>query len=362
VWQLVGRQRRKYGGYLVHAGVILMAIGIIGTRMYPFETERVLALGEPVEVGEYTLIYEDLGQEILEDRIATWASIALYRGGDYLTTLEPRIDRYVGFETVGIPAVRPGLREDVYLVLAAVPGDAFSVSVKIFIESLASFLWLGGLVFLAGGAIALWPPAQSARLTVPEARRRTVGTVAGLAAGLAILVLAGWAMWGTGQGTASLDRPAAVPAPTPGARSSERIRPGQPAPDFTVELLDGPELSLSELRGQVVVVNFWAPWCEPCEEELPDFQRLWEGYQEQDVLFLGLAFEEDEADVREMMAELGITYPIALDVEDRISAAYGITGIPETFVVDAEGNVAYVHVGPVTGGVLGEQLDSLLEE
>jgi cytochrome c-type biogenesis protein CcmF len=347
LWVLFGRNRRKYGGYLVHAGVILMALGIIGTRMYPFETEVVLSSGEPVDVGGYTLVHEELRQDSAGDHFSTWASLAVYRNGAYVTTLQPRMNQYLDFDqTVAVPALRAGLREDLYLVLAGWGGDGETATLKVFVNPLASFLWVGGLVFLVGGAVALWPAARPARVPVPEARRRGVGTAVGLAAGLLVLVAAGLAMWGTGGGAA--------------AQPVGRLLPGQPAPNFTLDLLDGSAMTFSELRGQVAVVNFWATWCPPCEDELPDLEAVWAEYQAQGVVFVGIAYQDEEADAREMASRFGLTYPLGMDVGDRISTAFGITGVPETFVVDAQGQVAYVHIGPVTAGELRGELDSLL--
>jgi cytochrome c-type biogenesis protein CcmF len=357
MWRMFGRNRRKYGGYLVHTGVILMAIGIVGTRMVPFETEEVLISGDVVEVGTYTLVFEELRQEPGTDYFSTVATLSVYQDGAYLTTLRPRVESYVNFDQpVGVPALRSGLREDLYLILAGWSMGEDMATFKVFINPLASFLWLGGLVFLAGGTVAVWP-ARPARLSVPHARRRAIASAAGLAVGLLLLALAVWAMWGTGQGTAASLGAADPPA---AARSMGRVRPGQPAPDFALELLDGSSLALGDLQGQVVVINFWATWCPPCEDELPDLQAVWEEVRERGAVFVGIAFEEDEADVREMTSEFGITYPLGLDVGDRISIAYGITGVPETFVIDAAGNVAGVHVGPITAQELRAELDGLL--
>jgi peroxiredoxin len=348
LYHLFGRNRRKYGGYLVHAGVILMALGIIGTRIYPLETEVVLSSGEPADVGGYTLVYEDLRQDPAGDHLSTRASVSVYREGAYLTTLQPRVNQYVSFDqTVAVPALRSGLREDLYLVLAGWGAGGETATLKVFVNPLASFLWLGGLVFLAGGAVGVWPAARAARLPAPEARRRRMGSAVGLAAGLLVLAAAGLAMWGAGQGAA--------------AQPVGRLLPGQPAPDFTLNLLDGSTLSLSELRGQVAVVNFWATWCPPCEDELPDLEAVWTEYQAQGVLFVGIAFQEEEVEVREMAAQFGLTYPLGLDLGDRISTAFGITGVPETFVVDAQGRVSYVHIGPVNAEELRGELDSLVE-
>jgi peroxiredoxin len=132
------------------------------------------------------------------------------------------------------------------------------------------------------------------------------------------------------------------------------------APDFTLDLLDGSAVTLSDLRGQVVVVNFWATWCPPCEDELPDLQTVWEAYQAEGVVLLGVAFDDEASPVQEMASRFGVTYPLGLEAGDRISSAYGVTAVPETFVVDQEGRVAYIHIGPVTGETLRVELDRLL--
>jgi cytochrome c biogenesis protein CcmG/thiol:disulfide interchange protein DsbE len=135
---------------------------------------------------------------------------------------------------------------------------------------------------------------------------------------------------------------------------------GELAPGFTVNLLDGSTLSLSQLRGQVAVINFWSPDCNPCKEELPDLQTVWAQYQDRGVSFLGISVPELETKVEDMIADFGITYPNALDVVSPVQ--YRITGVPETFVIDRQGRVAYVHIGPVTAERLREELETLLAE
>jgi cytochrome c biogenesis protein CcmG/thiol:disulfide interchange protein DsbE len=94
---------------------------------------------------------------------------------------------------------------------------------------------------------------------------------------------------------------------------------------------------------------------------LSDFQALWQAYQARNVVFIGIAMQEEEMDVREMASFAGVSFPLALDHGNRISSAYGVTGVPETFVIDAEGRVAYFHIGSVEVDELQEDLDSLLE-
>ena len=339
----VSRHRRRYGGYLVHFGLVLLVIGIIGTRIHAVETEMVLAPGETDHIGRYTLVFEDLRQEPVADHIRTTATVAAYRDEEYLTTLIPRIDAY-SHQTVAIPAVRFGWREDLYVVLASY--SPTSVTLKVFVNPLATFLWLGGLVLLAGGTVAVWPSAEGIRLPAPAARRRRLRHTAAAILVLMVLVAAGVAMWGPGHGAS--------------AQSRGRPLPGQQAPDFTVALLDGTSLSLSDLRGRVTVLNFWATWCPSCEEELPALQSTWEVYQNRDVVFIGVALQDDEPSIRGTAAKYGLTYPLAIDSDDRIASVYGITGVPETFVIDPEGTVAFVHIGPVTAEELATELDSLL--
>jgi cytochrome c-type biogenesis protein CcmF len=346
LWHVVGHNRRRYGGYLVHIGVILMAAGIIGTRLYPFETEVTLFPGKPVDVKGYTLVYEELRQETAGDHLSTWASVAVYQNGAYLTTLLPRLNQYPDSDqTVTVPALRTGLREDLYLVLFWWSEDG-SASIKVIVNPLVNLLWLGGLIFLAGGTVAFWQPARVADLPASARRWQRAGTIAGIVAGLLLFIAAGLAMWGPGHG--------AVTHPT------GRPLPGQAAPDFALDLLDGTTLTLADMRGKVAVINFWATWCLSCERELPDLQTLWEAYQGQGVVVVGVAFQDEEAEVQEMAARLGITYPLGLEPAGRISRAYGITAVPETFVIDAQGQVACVHIGPVNAEELAAELDQLV--
>jgi cytochrome c-type biogenesis protein CcmF len=341
--RLGGASRRRSGGYLVHVGIVLMALGIIGTHAYTSEQEVTLSPGEPVQVGEYTLVYEDVRQEPVGDHVNTWVTVATYRGSDFLTTLKPRMEYYPASEqTMAVPALRAGLREDLYLVLFWW-SDSGTVSVKVLVNPLVNFLWAGGLVFLAGGAVAWWPHAS--KVSKKGRRRQVVWGRLGAAAGLVILIVACAVMWGSAFGAVG-----AVGRPLP----------GQTAPGFTVSDLDGNSLALSDLRGRVVV-NFWATWCPSCEDELSDFQALWQVYQAQDVVFVGIAMQEEEIEVREMASLAGVSFPLALDQGNRISSAYGVTGVPETFVIDAEGRVVYFHIGSVEVDELQADLDSLLE-
>lgn len=335
LWQLLRTRRRTYGGALVHIGVALLALGVIGTRLYPFERELTLSAGAPVETGGYTLVFEELRQMPGEDYLATTARISVYRGVTYLATLEPRLEQYAGRQTVTVPALRSGLRDDLYVTLAGWSENGARVTLKVVVNALINALWAGGLVLLAGGALAFYPRNLGRRWNT-------------LALALGILGLCGaaWAMWGLPHG----------------ATRAEAGRPpvGQAAPDFRLMLLDGSTLALEDLRGKVTVVNFWASWCPPCQEELPALQAVWEATREEAVALVGIAYRDEESGVRAAVEEYGIPYPVGLDAGERIAGQYGITGVPETFVINAEGNVAVWHIGPVTEDVLLAEIRALL--
>ncbi len=330
---LFALQRRRYGGYLVHAGIILMAVGVLGTRMAPFEEQYVLHPGQPQPVNEYTLVYEELKSETAADHLAHHAVVSVYRDGVYQMTLTPALDEYqTTGQTATTPALQIGWRQDLYLVLAGWEEGGATATFKVIIARLINFLWLGGLVFLAGGAIAFWPVAAADR------QRRDLPA---LAFGALLLIGAGTAMWGLSHG----------------AVVQETARPlaGRPAPDFTFRPLDETPQSLNSLRGKTVVLNFWASWCPSCKTELPALQALHEEFPA--VQFLGAAYQDDAAAVRQTATDYGLTYPIGLD--DALAAHYGITGVPETFIIDAGGRLAYVHIGPVEIDQLRQEIKEL---
>lgn len=134
-----------------------------------------------------------------------------------------------------------------------------------------------------------------------------------------------------------------------------------PAPPFSLGLFDGGEFSLEDLRGQVVVINFWASWCAPCREEAPILERAWRAYKERGVTFIGVDYMDAEPWARAFIEEFDITYPNGPDLDSKIAHAYRIRGVPETFIVDREGDIAHLQIGPIDEATLVEVLDSLLE-
>jgi cytochrome c biogenesis protein CcmG/thiol:disulfide interchange protein DsbE len=136
---------------------------------------------------------------------------------------------------------------------------------------------------------------------------------------------------------------------------------GAPVPDFQLTTLDGQEISLNALQGQVVVVNFFASWCEPCREEAPALEAAWGTYQDQGVQFIGIAYKDAKSRAQAFLTEFGATYPSAVDPANRTARAYGVTGVPETFVIDRQGQLTRHILGAVSRAELSLEIDRALQ-
>jgi cytochrome c biogenesis protein CcmG/thiol:disulfide interchange protein DsbE len=136
-------------------------------------------------------------------------------------------------------------------------------------------------------------------------------------------------------------------------------RLNKPAPDFTLPLLDGDELVLSDHIGKPIVINFWASWCPPCREESPILERAWRAYKGE-ALFVGIDIQDTESEARAYLREFGITYPNGLDANGRITVDYGVIGLPVTFFVDKQGIVERRWVGAIGEGQLRAWMDGLI--
>ena len=135
-----------------------------------------------------------------------------------------------------------------------------------------------------------------------------------------------------------------------------------PAPDFTLTSFDERTLTLSELRGQVVIINFWASWCPPCREEAAYLEQTWRKYKSQGVVFIGVDWVDTQKEALAYMKEFDLTYFNGPDLGTRIAEAYRIKGVPETFYVAKNGELRGMHIGPLQAPELDQKIDELRAE
>lgn len=173
LWTLAGRNRRRYGGYVIHLGVVVMAFGIIGIELFQTEAQATLAQGEQLTLGRYVMIYDSLAEfDTLDDRRVTRAVVSVYKDGRFVGELYPRRDYYFASQQpMTIPGVRSTLEDDFYVLLVGwEPIAAEGATFKVYKNPLVNFVWLGGFVFMIGTAVAAWPSRSEAPL-VRSARR-----------------------------------------------------------------------------------------------------------------------------------------------------------------------------------------------
>ena len=132
---------------------------------------------------------------------------------------------------------------------------------------------------------------------------------------------------------------------------------GQAAPAFSLRTLDGRnDYSLQQLRGQVVVLNFWASWCADCRVEHSTLQEAFDRYRDQKVVFLGVSFEDQESAARTFARQMGVGWPLLTDPGSATAIDYGVSGVPETFVIGPDGRIVGKTSGPVAYSTLSSQI------
>jgi cytochrome c biogenesis protein CcmG/thiol:disulfide interchange protein DsbE len=172
--------------------------------------------------------------------------------------------------------------------------------------------------------------------------RRRTRLLAGVAATVAVIVVL--LMTGLGKGSSVIASPLV----------------GRMAPNFTLPQLDGPAVTLSNLRGQAVVINFWASWCTECRVEQAALGQTWQQFRDSGVVMIGIDFEDSTGAARAYVSAHGVTYPVVEDSGSHTALAYGLRGVPETFVVNRSGRIVSHVIGPVTATDLSSEINSML--
>jgi peroxiredoxin len=171
----------------------------------------------------------------------------------------------------------------------------------------------------------------------------------------AFVLLAGlWWIWAS-----------AVPGGETTGGSIPAPQAGFLAPDFTLNTLDGEAVTLSDLRGQVVLLNIWASWCPPCRAEMPAMQRVWEEYRARGVVVLAVnsTVQDTPADALNFVTENSLTFPIPLDTGGEVTRLYRVSSLPTSFFIGADGVIREVVIGgPMAEALLRSRVEQLLKE
>jgi len=132
------------------------------------------------------------------------------------------------------------------------------------------------------------------------------------------------------------------------------------APAFELMLFDGKKISLGDLRGKAVFLNFWASWCLPCRAEAKDLEAAWQRLKDKNIVFLGVDLQDTEKNALDFLKEFNVTYPNGHDASGKVAVDYGVWGIPESFFIDPQGRITYKHVGGIRAATVAAKLEEAL--
>ncbi len=310
------RGRRRCAAMVVHLGLALVAAGIMASSTLGQQAQVTLKTGQSTVFGGQILRYEGLRTVRQPQRTVLTTTLSVTSpSGAQAGTLDPSINLYpASTEPIGSPSIHRGLIWDVYASLITLQDDGATATFRLYRNPGVNWLWFGGLVMALGGVGAAWPTRRRRKAgdkrpagrQVRACFRRSWRPVKRRVRLLAVVVVAVAGivtLLATGLGR----DPSVIASPLVGHR----------APNFTLPQFDGPPLTLSKLRGQIVVLNFWASWCTECKTEQAALDRTWQHFQNSGVVVVGVDFEDATGDARNYAQSAGVTYPI---VEDANSA------------------------------------------
>ncbi len=152
------------------------------------------------------------------------------------------------------------------------------------------------------------------------------------------------------------------PESTDSSKEEKKPQPSEPKPaqDFTLKDLSGNDIKLSSLKGKAVIINFWATWCYPCREEIPDLQKSYDENKDKGLVILGVNIKENESKVSKFAKDYKMIYPILLDIDGTISDSYRVFGIPMSFFIDRNGLIKDSFIGMLTKEDLSKKLAMIL--
>jgi cytochrome c-type biogenesis protein CcmF len=331
----VARDRRALGAWVAHAGVAVVAVAVVAGGQALVREESV-PVGGSVTSGStsVTLVQldrrEELGHHVAE------AELVVGEDGRYVGTLHPQL-RWYDADGVLIagPATRSTVAGDVHVAILGADPEAMTVTLRLAVTPLVGWVWAGGLLLVAGGALAGATGGRTRRrpgARLGAARRGRAARLPGAgsvrARGVAVLV--------------------AVPAVALAAAGcGARAEAPEPAPPLAGPDLDGVARDIADLEGSVVLVPAWASWCGPCVDEMPVLAEAAERHEDDGLVVLGLNVRDLPGNARAFAERHDVAFPSVSDPDGTTAVGWGLRGLPMTYLVDREGRLVETRVGPV---------------
>jgi cytochrome c-type biogenesis protein CcmF len=334
-----GADRHAAGSWLAHTGVALGAVAVIAGS-HGTVREAVLPVGETLTARDTTVTLVRLDRLDEAGRQVAEAELLVGKDGELAGTARPQLRWYADDAAMlAGPDIRSSFLEDVYVTLLDADPASGTATVRLAVTPLVGWIWAGVALAVAGGALAAVPGRRSGG-------RGRLGTGHRPAAGSTTSARRPLPTRTTARVLTVLVLPVLVLG-LAGCASTEEDEPS-PAPPLAGEGLDGREYDVAELRGSVVLVTAWASWCAPCRDEMPVLADAQEELGDAGLEVLGINVRDLPEPARQFAAEHELSFPSIVDQQGTMSVAWGLRGVPVTYLVDREGRLVERHPGPVT--------------